>query len=70
MSIRCYPYQTNALSKDAASRKPKKNVNSGLEPSHELDLPIPIPKLVEGVSLFLKDSEYRIRRVAVLERGG
>jgi hypothetical protein len=55
-------YQTNAP-KDAAGRKPKKNVNSRLEPSHELNLPISIPKLVEGMGLFLKDFKYGARGV-------
>ena len=65
-----WPYQTNTLPKGATGRKPEKNVNSWLEPSHELNLPIPISKLVEGISLFLKSSEYCIRRVAAQEPGG
>ena len=43
--------------------KPKKNVNSWLEPPHELNLPISISKLVEGMSLFLKNCKYCVRRV-------
>jgi hypothetical protein len=52
------PYQTNALPKDTTGRKPKKNVNSRLEPSHELNFPISVPKLAEGMSLILKNSKY------------
>jgi hypothetical protein len=57
------PYQTNALPKDATGRKPKKNVDDWLEPSHDLNLPISLPKPVEGTSLLLKNCEYRVRRI-------
>ena len=64
-----YPYQTNGMTKDATGRKSKKNVNRWLESSHELNHPTPIPKLVEGISLILKNFEYCIQRVAVFECG-
>jgi hypothetical protein len=57
------PYQTDALPKDTTGRKPKKNINSRLEPSHELNFPIAVPKLVEGMSLISKNLEYCVRRV-------
>jgi hypothetical protein len=57
------PYQTDALPENATGRKPKKNFNSGLEPSHELNFPVAVPKLVEGMSLILKNPEYCVRRV-------
>jgi hypothetical protein len=58
-------YQTNALPKDTPGRKPKKNVDDWLEPPHDLNLPISLPKLVECTSLLLKNCELRQKNYRV-----
>jgi hypothetical protein len=63
------PYRNNAVFQVIFGRKPRKDFNSWLEPSHELNLPIPFPILFERESLFFKNFENCIRRVTVLELG-
>jgi hypothetical protein len=63
-------YGTNTLAEDTTRRKPNENINGWLETSHELNLPISVPILVENISLLTEDAKYRIWRKAGFQSGG
>jgi hypothetical protein len=58
-------YQTDSLTKNATSRKDMQDINSPLEPCHELAI---VPsKVTESLSFLLKDIDDGVDRLAIYD---
>jgi hypothetical protein len=58
-------YQTDPVAKNATSRKDVQDINSPLEPCHELA--IVSSKVTESLGLLLKDIDDGVGRLAISE---